>query len=60
MTVMVGPVNREEVENNISCVDLSFANALCWPLFMVTGKRAVRKRMRERERGKEKKKLEGI
>lgn len=56
MTVMVRPVNHEEVENNISCVDLSFANALCRPLFMVTGRRAVRKRMSERERGEKGKK----
>lgn len=32
-------LNREEVENNISCVHLSVANVLCWPLFIVTGKR---------------------
>lgn len=56
MTVMVRSVNHEEVENNISCVDVSFANALCRPLFMVTGRRAVRKRMEgERERGEKKK-----
>lgn len=39
MTVMAQPVNHKEVENNISCVDLSVANVLCWPLFMVTGRR---------------------
>lgn len=34
-------VNRKKVENNIICVDLSVANVLCWPLFMVTGRRVV-------------------
>lgn len=55
MTVMARPVNRKEVENNISCVDLSVANVLCWPLFMVTGRRGGGGGGGERE-----KKLEGI
>jgi len=40
---MAQPVNHKEVENNISCVDLSVANVLCWPLFMVTGRRGGKK-----------------
>lgn len=46
MTVMARPVNHKEVENNISCVDLSVANVLCWPLFMVTGRRGEKKNLR--------------
>lgn len=36
-------LNREEVENNISCVPLSVANVLCWPLFTVAGRRQIQR-----------------
>lgn len=32
-------LNRKEVENNISCMRLSVANVLCWPLFVAAGRR---------------------
>ena len=48
MTVMVRALNRKEVENNISCVDLSVANVLRSALFIVTGRTAAK---REREGG---------